>query len=82
MYHQHRQAPGTFPWRISLFALISLILLAVFAACEGETITIEQTEDGAVVRSTSSQQSELGTSGSSGTLGLESISPRCPTGPC
>ena len=29
---------------------IALTLMALLLACEGETITIEQTEDGAVVR--------------------------------
>ena len=60
--------PPTFLRRISLFALISLTLLFAFAACEDGTITVEQTDDGAVVRSTgqSTQQSELSEPRSSG----------------
>ena len=47
-----RTSPWLFSGRISLFALISLALLFAFAACDGGTITIDETEDGVVVRST------------------------------
>ncbi len=42
--------PPTFLRRISLFVLTTLTLLFALAACEGGTITIEETDDGAVVR--------------------------------
>ena len=66
--HTPVSPPPTFLRRISLFGLISLTLLFAFAACEDGTITIEQTDDGAVVRSTgqSTQQSDPDATSSSG----------------
>ena len=59
--------PPTFLRRISLFVLTTLTLLFALAACEGGTITIEETDDGAVVRT--SGLSAPGTPEATGTPG-------------